>query len=163
MNTRRHILDYIKDNRYDYFITLTMHDKANKLDTEEACREFFKSINTSTFNKSKNAVRMFFVLEYHKSGVPHIHLLSEDPTYRITNEQKRNNFDFKEEVKNSWINAAPKTCPPEKTCGLPGRWFETINDKHSVTQYITKNIENESRGEILWNLYAPDGRRIPFI
>lgn len=163
MNTRKEILDYTRDNRYDYFITLTMHDKANKLDTEEACRNFFKSINALTFHKSKKAVRMFFVLEYHKSGVPHIHLLSEDPTYRIVNDYRRNTFDFKEAVKHSWTNAAPKTCPPEKTCCLPGRWFETINDRHSVTQYITKNIENENRGEILWELYAPGGRRILFI
>ncbi|WP_155998006.1 hypothetical protein [Thioalkalivibrio sp. ALMg13-2] len=140
-----------------------MHEKANTLDAEEACRQFYKSINIETFHKSKNAVRMLFVLEYHKSGVPHIHLLSEDPTYRILNNKKRNNFDFKKVVRSSWINAGKKTCAPEKTCGLSNRWFETINESDRVTQYVTKHIPDEERGEILWELYAPEGRRIPSI
>jgi hypothetical protein len=139
-------VDYLKEHTWDYLITLNFNNIKCDITANSIVTKFYKKLNNATFGeKSRKSVKMAFSLERHKHEGYHLHLLSEDPIVRITNQDRKNKFNYKEII---------LSCPDKKS------WFKRIYDAEGIIEYITKEIKQGRSDVIQWDINNSTGYRI---
>lgn len=139
-DTVTHICSY----QWQYFFTLTFNNKMECRDEVEGIvGKFINVLSAMVFgSRSKKRVNCYSVAEHHESGGLHVHLLIEDVTIRITNENIIKDFHLPEKVHDAWMRCSSNTSSPSKArYTIENRWFEIVYDIDYLANYITKEMK----------------------
>jgi hypothetical protein len=154
-------VDYLKEHTWDYLITLNFNNIKCDITANSIVTKFYKKLNIATFGeKSRKSVKMAFSLERHKHEGYHLHILSEDPIERITNQDRKNKFNYKEIIKEQWEKADRGAARISLSCPDKKSWFKKIYDTEGIIEYITKEIKQGRSDVIQWDINNSTGYRI---
>lgn len=158
---RKKTISLINSNEWFYFFTLTFkHQVKCRIQASGIVEKFINVLSAIAFgSRSKKRVNCFPVIEYHKSGLLHVHILLENIASRITNKKKAQDFHLPEKVHEAWMHCSSKTASPLKSVAVGNRWFCKIDDIGGLANYITKEMEQKINPVLIEQINI-NGRRI---
>lgn len=153
----------LDDIRFDWFLTLTFkHAVKDRFAAVDAIENFLDRLSEKAFGRrSKKRITSFPVIEegYFDNSL-HVHMMIQDPTSKIHNPERRNQFNLRDAVIESWLQASSSAGNPALTAASD-EWIKRIDNVGPVVEYMTKQIHSTLNSDpIVWDQVSLDGRRI---
>lgn len=158
--TIQELKDWLEQHQWDLFLTLTFqYPLKDSIKVSKAVEKFINDLSKKAFGRqSKKRVVCFPVIEMdHSESSYHVHILIQDPTPRILNEDRRKKFNLRSAIIESWLQASPYSGNPALS-SINDEWLKEITDSLGLVDYMTKQLDSNS-DTIVWDQVCVDGRQ----
>lgn len=159
---RKEVVDWVIQMDWDYFLTLTFkHPVKDPVIASKAVEKFLNNLSSKAYgSRSNKRITAFSVLEkgYFDPSL-HIHMLIKDPEPYILNSERRENFNLRNGVIESWLQASSYSGNPALTAANDD-WIKSIGEIKAVAEYMTKQIDPNLDNLIVWDQFSIDGRKL---
>lgn len=160
---RKGVVDWVIEVDWDYFLTLTFkHPVKDVVTASKAVEKFLNNLSSKAYgSRSNKRITAFSVLEKGSFDESlHIHMLIKDPEPFILNSGRRDRFDLRDDVIESWLKASSYSGNPALT-SANDEWCKRVGEIKSVAEYMTKQVDPNLDNLIVWDQCSIDGRQIP--
>lgn len=152
---------WINGFEWSYFLTLTFkHPVYDDIKASKAIEEFINELSSLAFgSRSKKRIVAFSTIERDSlDNALHVHMMIQDPTPFILNENRRDEFDIRSSIIVSWLKSSSSAGNPALTGG-DSEWMKEISDVEGCIGYMVKEVKNNLNNCIAWDQLSLKGRK----
>lgn len=165
INYEKEVIQWLDSYSWDYFLTLTFsHPVKDRIAVSIAIEKFIDKLSTKAFGtRSNKRIVSFPVIEHGNDGKSlHVHMIIQNPAPNIVNPNRREKFNLRDAVIESWINASSSAGNPALTA-TNDEWMKPVTESEIAIKYMIKQIDptlREHDNPIVCDQLSLDGRRI---
>lgn len=159
---RNETVEFISKAQYSFFITLHFKYSVTKSRAREILGCFIKKLNAYLFGSRslKSLIQVSVIEKNSENDSFHVHMLCENPIYKIKNEKKRSIEYLKSSIKKSWGLSSNVSATDELFLHEGDlKWIKEVYDIQGVCRYISKQILYGHKDVIEWDTINLSGRR----
>lgn len=146
---------------WDLFVTLTFkYSMYDEIKVNSAIEKFLNKLSAEAFGRrsNKRVVALPVIEKCSMDNSLHVHMMIQNPTPYILNEEKRNSFRIRDAVIQCWLQSSSSAGNPA-LASSSDEWIKKVLDVSECVRYMTKQMKHNLEHTIPWDQCSLTGRK----